>query len=151
MVLPVFSDFSSEDDVLSVMNAPNFDSKRRRGVVMLILFLLKSLGSFHFIYFFFFNAKVSITTLQLRNVEAFVQLNDDDVIVSATIDDATPHELGNIHLDKFQERFTGGTLLFLCNHKLTCHAFEITTLYCVEVNCNAILVCLLCFYRRTTK
>ena len=37
-----------------------------------------------------------------------MQLNDDDVIVSATIDDARPNELGNVNLDKFQERFTGG-------------------------------------------
>ena len=53
--------------------------------------------------------QVSIATFKLDNCEAFIQLDGDDVTVAATVDHVTPEELGNVLLDRFQERFATGT------------------------------------------
>ena len=44
-------------------------------------------------------------------MEAFVQLVEKDVQLAAQVDHLVPEELGNIDLDKFQERFSAGTYI----------------------------------------
>ena len=53
-------------------------------------------------------AQVSIATFKLDNCETFIQIDGDDTIVAATVDHVTPEELGNVLLDRFQERFATG-------------------------------------------
>ena len=52
--------------------------------------------------------QVSIATFKLDNCETFIQIDGDDTIVAATVDHVTPEELGNVLLDRFQERFATG-------------------------------------------
>ena len=52
--------------------------------------------------------QVSVVTFKLYHVEAFVQLVEKDIQLAAQVDHLLPDELGNIDLDKFQERFGAG-------------------------------------------